>query len=44
MILLGLFAVVGLVLGRLGYLVSMWNSPSILSVRRRFAGAGPNQP
>ena len=32
---LTLVVVVGLVLGRLGYLVSLWNSPRVLSVRQR---------
>jgi UDP-GlcNAc:undecaprenyl-phosphate GlcNAc-1-phosphate transferase len=34
---LGLFFVIALVLGRLGYLVSMWNSPGMSSLRRRLA-------
>ncbi len=34
----GLAVVVALILGRLGYLVSMWNSPRLAGVRRRVAG------
>jgi UDP-GlcNAc:undecaprenyl-phosphate GlcNAc-1-phosphate transferase len=34
----GLILLVTLVLGRLGYLVSMWNSPRLMSLRRRLAG------
>jgi UDP-GlcNAc:undecaprenyl-phosphate GlcNAc-1-phosphate transferase len=34
----GLALLVALVLGRLGYIVSMWNSPMVAGVRRRLAG------
>jgi UDP-GlcNAc:undecaprenyl-phosphate GlcNAc-1-phosphate transferase len=37
-IFLALAALVALLLGRLGYLVSMWNSPRVLSFRKRVAG------
>ena len=36
-VLVGLIAVVATVLGRLGYLVSMWNSDRVVSLRRRLA-------
>jgi UDP-GlcNAc:undecaprenyl-phosphate GlcNAc-1-phosphate transferase len=37
LIFLALLLLVGLVLGRLGYLVSMWNSQGLASLRRRLA-------
>jgi UDP-GlcNAc:undecaprenyl-phosphate GlcNAc-1-phosphate transferase len=37
MVLITLVAVIATVLGRLGYLVSMWNSDRIVSLRRRLA-------
>jgi len=43
-VLLGFLGFVGILLARLGYLVTLWNSQGIVWLRRRFAFMPPPKP